>query len=198
MSRRVRGSAQRPRAARRRSCAVIHRRSAPWHAFLLGEQNGRCCGFACSRRHPASRRGARHAVGVLFLSLERAGWVRAPHEAAAGVSCRRCALLDTRASGHRRAAWRPPRHPLRIAEGPDPHANASPGVGAADRRPYYRVPIQYKHRTALHAVAATSRVAVQSRLSRGLATSPARTGAAPASLAQDGLRRVQRRRTEKQ
>ncbi len=37
MSQRVRGSAQRSRAARRSSCAVIHRRSA---AFLLGEQNG--------------------------------------------------------------------------------------------------------------------------------------------------------------
>ena len=79
--------------------------------------------------------------------------------------------------------------PQTSQKGPGPQHDASPGVGQPTTEYQY---IQYKHRTPLHAVAATAKQG----WAQTPTSAPGSHGAAPASLAQDGLRRLESQCTE--
>ena len=124
-----RGSAQRSRAARRRSLRGDSPSLGAVARVFVGRAKWRCCCFACSRRHPASRRGARHAVERLFESLEPSSQFPRGYSEELGVSDKR--VPPRRIRGTEGLASEHRGHPIRVAQPPGLQAKRVAARGAA-------------------------------------------------------------------
>ena len=185
LSRRVRGSAQRSRAARRRSLRGDSPSLGAVARVFVGRAKWRCCGFACSRRRPAAV-GARATRWACSESLERAGGSHLPRGSSEELQGFQTIVLSVRQSGARRI-----RAPKGAASTSTPYLSqnalvrndASPGVGQPTTEYQY---IQYKHRTPCTPSPRRAKEQSAHTLVSPQQDVPGSASAAPASLAQDG------------